>query len=67
MASVEDTDTASGDLQVKVVVAQVAASVGDLDDHLLALDLARAERQLVATAAEIALGLSADACSSETV
>jgi hypothetical protein len=44
-ASVVDTDAASGNGEIEVVVAKIAACVRRLDDHLLATDRAGCERQ----------------------
>lgn len=67
LAAIEDADTATRNLQIKVVAAQVATSVGYLNDHLLALNSARGEGQFVARAAPAFLGFAGDASSSKAV
>ena len=46
-AAVEDADAAAGDLDVEVVVGEVATGVGRLDDHGLASDGAGGEGQTI--------------------
>lgn len=67
LASVEDSDTAAGNLQVKVILAQIVSRVGDLHDHALAGDCSRGEGQLVARAAVVRLSLADDGGSSKAV
>lgn len=54
-ASVEETNTTTGDSEIELALANVAASVGGLDDHLLACNGGGSESELVARAAGVRL------------
>jgi hypothetical protein len=66
-APTEDTLPTARDGQVKVVVAQVSASVGDLHHQLLACSAATGEGELVAGAAPVTLTQAAELGSSKAV
>jgi hypothetical protein len=67
LASVEDSNTTSGDLEVKVVLSQICSSIDNLNNHFLSIDGARSEGQFVTGTARLILALSSDAGSSESV
>jgi hypothetical protein len=67
LASVEDSDTTSGDLEVKVILSQICSSIDDLNNHLLSIDWSRSEGQFVAGATRLVLALSSNASSSKSV
>jgi len=66
-AAVVDTDATARHGQVELAAREVGASVGSLDDHLLARDARRGEGQLVASAAPAGLAATGDADGGETV
>jgi hypothetical protein len=55
-ASVEQTNATTGDSEIELALADVAAGVGGLNDHLLACNRGGSESELVARAAGIRLG-----------
>jgi len=68
-ATVEDTDTTTWNSKIELVRVEIAASVGGLNDHLLARSgqRSRGEGELVARAAPVGLGFSSDVSSSEAI
>jgi hypothetical protein len=66
-ASVKDSNTTSGDLEVKVILSQICSSIDDLNNHFLSIDGARSEGQFVASTARLILALSSDDGSSKSV
>jgi len=67
LAAIEDSNSTTGNLEVKVVVAQITSGVGDLDHHFLADDWTGGECDFVASAARLVLGLANDCSSSEAI
>ena len=55
-ASVEETDSATGDGEIELALADVGAGVGGLDDHLLASNRGGSEGELVTRAAGVGFG-----------
>ena len=57
-ASIEDSESTAGNLQVEVILAEITTGVGHLNDELFASDRARCEDQRVARTAPVSFSLT---------